>query len=615
MSCKPFVAIGMLLFFSSVLFAAYPSGLVSYWPFDSNANDAMGVNNGNIVNATLNSTGGKVAGAYDFKIALNNINFNASPSLDFAAGSSFTYAGYFKSSYNATDQRILYKFNGTEGNGYAVFLQSNGEVWGVTWSGSKSNVTKATGVNYCDGQWHQFAFVRDQQNGLIQLYIDGALKNSISEPQRGVNNSARLGFGIDYGFGSLYFNGTLDEMALFNRSLNASEISQYYNNSKDGIRNYFGDCRHACAAFGSGNLNDSSTAAVKSVFANVTLNTATTLKNFTFSWNGTNYSFYDPSLVGMWSFEDMNYSDNFDSGINSARWNNNNGVTANAGKVRYTIPSGSSSTARALSSYGTMYFSGDFDMQVDFTEVSTSDATESDYALRLYDYANASHYYEIKKNILSGTDYYQMYCSDTQAGINATALTSGKFRLVRSGSTITSYYYDSGAWKQTASCSTTPASFYVWLGAWNWGSYPALTVDFDNFQVNSGQFILDSSRSSNNGSFAGLFSTQAGKYGNALAFSATGYASTPVNLASYNAYSVSLWVKPAGNGSGSNGRSTIIGQDNVGDRVFTIEYDPSHAGGLGGFYTYNGNNSISGSDLQTGVWTHVVVVENKTGHW
>ena len=286
-----------------ISFAAYPSGLVSYWTFDSNANDALGLNNGTVSGAILNSTGGKVGGAYDFKVALNNINFNQSSSLDFASGSSFTYLGYFKSSYNATDQRILYKFNATEGSGYAVFLQSNCELWGVTWSAAKSNVTRASGVNYCDGQWHHLAFVRDQQNGLILLYVDGLVRNSTVEPQRSLANSARLGFGIDYGFGSLYFHGSLDEMALFNRSLSASEISQFYNNSKDGVKNYFGDCRHACPTFGSGNLNNSSTIASKSVFANITLNTTTALKNFNFSWNGTNYSIYDDSLVGMWSFE------------------------------------------------------------------------------------------------------------------------------------------------------------------------------------------------------------------------------------------------------------------------------------------------------------------------
>ncbi len=610
-----YLLVAILFFSFYAAFAAYPSGLAAYLPFDSNANDIVGSYSGTVNGATLASSGGKVGGAYQFSgssayIALPSYNIGTGPVtfLLWVKGSAIAanQEQGIISAYNSTGPWFFTLERSTWGSGaldmYAGYsLQTPANIAGGTWGAS-------------DTSWHMVTMTRNSTS--MDLYLDGALVANSSLSNFVNFNVGNKPLYIGYPSGA-YFNGSIDEVAVFNRSLTPSEVSQFYNNSKDGVMNYFGDCRHACAAFGAGNLNDSSTAAAKNVFANITLATATALKNFTFSWNGTNYSFYDPSLVGMWNFEDMNYSDNFDSGIDPARWNNNNGVIANAGKARYVIPSGSSSTARSLTSYGTMTFSGSFDMQVDFSEVSTSDATESDYSMRLYNYANASNYYEIKKNILAGTDYYQMYCSGTQVSLNATSLASGKFRLVSSGSTITSYYYDGGAWKPSGSCSISPtAAYYVWLGAWDWSpSYPALTVDFDNFIVNSGQVLLDSSQYRNNATLSTAYAAPQGKYGNALAFSANGYASTPVNLTSYNAYSVALWVKPAGNGSGSSGRATIIGQDNVGDRVFTIEYDPSHAGGIGGFYTFNGNNSITGNDLPLGQWTYVVAVENKTSHW
>ncbi len=503
-----------------ISFAAYPSGLVSYWTFDSNANDALGLNNGTVSGAILNSTGGKVGGAYDFKVALNNINFNQSSSLDFASGSSFTYLGYFKSSYNATDQRILYKFNATEGSGYAVFLQSNCELWGVTWSAAKSNVTRASGVNYCDGQWHHLAFVRDQQNGLILLYVDGLVRNSTVELPRSLANSARLGFGIDYGFGSLYFNGSLDEMALFNRSLSASEISLYYNNSKDGVKNYFGDCRHACPAFGAGNLNNGSAVAATSVFANITLDTATQLRNFTFSWNGTNYSFYDSSLAGMWSFEEGALSDNFNSAsISGSRWNVSPTASISVNRLMATTSTASWQNAGVTSKYP---LSGDYDIQMDFDAGSWgTPTTQWNAFFGLNTPLDAVLCYYSKSS--DGTKRY--YSWDQAAGSSFggslnLADTSGKIRVTRVGNNVSCYYYNSG-WilYATSVSSNFSGDTYVLLTTGNRDSGQSVTTYFDNFIVNKGQKFSDSSLYSNSATSNGTISSQQGQFGQYAVFS------------------------------------------------------------------------------------------------
>ncbi|MFA5105953.1 MAG: LamG domain-containing protein [Candidatus Micrarchaeia archaeon] len=617
---QAFPILVILLF--SVSWAAYPSGLVSYWPFDSNANDALGMNNGTVVGATLAASGGRVGGTYVFSGSNNYILVPSSLSLNFGPGN-FSILAWAKAGNNTNRSTIIQKFfNPANAEYYGWYIDVLGSS-GLVRAGANSGYAiwnladSPSSVN--NNAWHLLALV---WNGTgTQIAVDGAFVTPFATFKSGnvtftnTTNDLLIGKGWT-GFdspsvGMVDFNGSIDEVAIFNRTLSASEIAQFYNNSKDGARNYFGACVSSCPSFGTGTPANGSTLASTSVFANITLNPPLSLANFTFNWNSTNYSFYDSSLVGMWSFEDMNYSDNFDSGINSAHWNNNNGVTANAGKARYSIPSGSSSTARALNSYGTMSFSGSFDMQVDFTEVSTSDVTESDYALRLYNYANASNYYEIKKNILAGTDYYQMYCSGTQVSNNATSLTSGKFRLVSSGSTISSYYYDSGAWKQSGSCSISPtASYYLWLGAWNWGSYPALTVDFDNFQVNSGQSISDSSKYGNNGTLSSAYSSQPGKYGNGIQLS-SGYSDMgDVSVLDGSSQAtVSVWAKP-----NTNSQNVFVSKWDNANNMGLLLYMPANSGVVRWAFA-NGVWSpleVAGLALNDGQWHHLAAVANGT---
>jgi hypothetical protein len=76
---------------------------------------------------------------------------------------------------------------------------------------------------------------------------------------------------------------------------------------------------------------------------------------------------------------------------------------------------------------------------------------------------------------------------DATAG---TTDTSGAFRLVRSGSTLSGYYLDDGAWVLLKSAQTTTIdTSYVLLT----GASPEVSarqfvrVAFDNFRINSGQ--------------------------------------------------------------------------------------------------------------------------------
>ncbi|HQT44924.1 MAG TPA: LamG domain-containing protein, partial [Candidatus Micrarchaeota archaeon] len=322
-------------------FAAYPSGLVSYWPFDSNANDAMGLNNGVVNGATLQATGGQVGGAYHF----NNASYIDLGTSINTYGENYSMIYWAKGSGSIISNEygcVTYpQFYSYFTNDSVRFMQ----LWA-----NANNYSDVT-VPLYTANWSNIVVTYNGTH--IAIYVNGALV--MTNASTGTWNSTENTYvgavrstGACGSPANRYFTGFIDEIAYFNRSLSASEASQFYNNSKDGLKNYFGDCRHDCVSFGAGTQNDSATLAARSVFANITLNTATTLTNFTFNWNGTNYSIYDPSLVGMWNF-DGSLADSSAYGNNGTSVNTSfaagkygNGIYCNGNSQYVSVPNSQS---------------------------------------------------------------------------------------------------------------------------------------------------------------------------------------------------------------------------------------------------------------------------------
>ncbi|NOK57948.1 MAG: hypothetical protein GFH27_549287n252 [Chloroflexi bacterium AL-W] len=82
-----------------------------------------------------------------------------------------------------------------------------------------------------DGEWHHIAITRDDATNQIQVFVDGQLSatGTSGNPER-YSRAWSIGR-IDYGMQS--FPGTLDEVRIYNRPLNASEVEQIYQGSNN----------------------------------------------------------------------------------------------------------------------------------------------------------------------------------------------------------------------------------------------------------------------------------------------------------------------------------------------------------------------------------------------
>ena len=99
-------------------------------------------------------------------------------------------------------------------------------------SGSYLLVSSTSNVN--TGNWVHVAFTWDgtTNTGAGKLYINGKLENSGTSP--GISNGVSkyvMNFGRSEA-GVAYFNGQIDEVLIFNRSLSAEEVSSLYNNGE-----------------------------------------------------------------------------------------------------------------------------------------------------------------------------------------------------------------------------------------------------------------------------------------------------------------------------------------------------------------------------------------------
>ncbi|MBW8863970.1 MAG: hypothetical protein JF609_03420, partial [Verrucomicrobia bacterium] len=88
-----------------------------------------------------------------------------------------------------------------------------------------TTIVSTTAIN--DGAWHQCVATRQQVTGSFSIYVDGNLQTTGTGNRNTLSAPTRLLFGaISSGGG--YFNGSLDEVKIFNRTLSSNEVAALY---------------------------------------------------------------------------------------------------------------------------------------------------------------------------------------------------------------------------------------------------------------------------------------------------------------------------------------------------------------------------------------------------
>jgi alpha-tubulin suppressor-like RCC1 family protein len=209
------------------------NGLVAYYPFTGNANDGSGNgNHGTVYGASLTTDKfGNTNNAYSFDGVNDYINISDSSSLDLTT--QFTLSAWIYPTSLMQDPAqggIISKVGGVGGNnGYQfVITDTNSSILcqfnaaGESWPSNSLIASNNVPLN----EWSHVVCTYD--NNTSRIYYNGTLVGSkVIGSKSIVNSSSNFRISSDDN-GNVWFAGSIDEIAVYNRALSASEIQQLY---------------------------------------------------------------------------------------------------------------------------------------------------------------------------------------------------------------------------------------------------------------------------------------------------------------------------------------------------------------------------------------------------
>ena len=213
-------------------------GLVAYYPFAGNASDMSGqwkpwhaAERGR----PWLPIGTVVTGqAYSFDGVDDLIDVGASAFPDIGKPNQpATFTGWFKTSQNVVDAKvILSDYNSATGLDNhlvaSIYVRSDRLQTQSRYQGSAQVDSNAAGL--ADGQWHFFAYQMDGASKL-KVYLDGAFDSeSAYDPANDFRDNTHWRIGASFMDGSMgsFFDGSIDEIRIYDRALSANEVTALY---------------------------------------------------------------------------------------------------------------------------------------------------------------------------------------------------------------------------------------------------------------------------------------------------------------------------------------------------------------------------------------------------
>lgn len=217
-------------------------GLLDWWRAENNADDQINARDATI-NRSINFSVGKVGSAFGFDGVDDFILADAGTSYNFTSGLTFmAWVNPTNIGSEDVDRTILGVGNGNS-LGYVWLLDGPGNKTEFFLGGTTSGQNALRQSNYPIpfDDWTHLAVTWNTTAGFI-AYMNGTQVNTgattLPSAQWGGVTTAAFAFGVARTISPLsFFNGSIDELAIWNRALNSSEILAVYNASTRGMCN------------------------------------------------------------------------------------------------------------------------------------------------------------------------------------------------------------------------------------------------------------------------------------------------------------------------------------------------------------------------------------------
>jgi prepilin-type N-terminal cleavage/methylation domain-containing protein len=203
------------------------AGLIGSWPLDESAGTSAAdagnhSRNGSLTNMSAPScwVAGHDGNALLFDGSNDYVQVAYEPAFDLS--NSYTLAGWFlMAPADKADYRtILCKQTNSTSRNWWIALRADGSLYWRLSSGGISYTVTSVG-DYADNAWHSFAAVK--QGSSMKLYADGNLIGSATGVPNADTQSQPVIIGSENGANP--FKGRLDDIRIYGKGLNGSEIS------------------------------------------------------------------------------------------------------------------------------------------------------------------------------------------------------------------------------------------------------------------------------------------------------------------------------------------------------------------------------------------------------
>jgi hypothetical protein len=187
-------------------------------------------NTGTLTNMSrdLNPVAGKVGQGMSFDGTNDYVGIPYSSTHSFGTNN-FTLSAWIKGSAFGSNNRILSNYRAeVDGRRGYIFSVNSGILTGYIGSGTP-NLTSSTTLQA--GTWYHVVMVRE--GDVARLYINGVTDGSPAAGMAAKNatSDGTLDISADTE-NSWFFNGSLDDVRIYNRALSATEVKQLYNLGK-----------------------------------------------------------------------------------------------------------------------------------------------------------------------------------------------------------------------------------------------------------------------------------------------------------------------------------------------------------------------------------------------
>jgi hypothetical protein len=215
------------------------NGLVAYYPFSGNADDASGNgNNGTVNGATLTiDRFGNTNSAYFFDGASGFISVTnsllLSPVGDFCVSVWVDPTSYQSLPMAAISKAIASANNDASSSWFIAYEPADfglpNTIQFQAWPnfGINSPTILPPPIN----QWHHLVFTYTRASNITASYLDGILVDTRSESYETNDPNIFLTIGCQQsstGGGDYFFNGNIDDIRIYNRALSSNEVAQLY---------------------------------------------------------------------------------------------------------------------------------------------------------------------------------------------------------------------------------------------------------------------------------------------------------------------------------------------------------------------------------------------------